>query len=72
MSSTNGAIHSAGRSFLVETLISSLILVIGIVLLIYMISVESEPGALPLLLVVVGLGWLVATRIRARARHRAV
>lgn len=53
----------------VHAILSALILAVGLVLLVYMIVVESEPGALPLLLVVVGLGWQIATRVRMRA-HR--
>jgi hypothetical protein len=33
----------------------ALIVTIGVLLLIYMITVESEPGAIPLLLIVAGI-----------------
>lgn len=45
-------------------LISAVTIAIGIVLLIYMISVESEPGAIPLLLVTLGAGCYGITRFR--------
>jgi hypothetical protein len=45
-----------------HTLISLIIVFLGLVLLIYMISVESEPGAIPLLLIVGGTGWYFITR----------
>ncbi len=54
----------------VHAILSALTLVVGLVLLVYMIRVESEPGALPLLLVVLGLGWQIATRVRMRAHQR--
>jgi hypothetical protein len=48
--------------------IALLILAIGLALMTMMIVIESEPGALPLLLVLLGsVGYLVA-RIRGRAR----
>ncbi|HLA64760.1 MAG TPA: hypothetical protein VK610_10055 [Rhodothermales bacterium] len=50
-----------------HAILSAVILGIGLVLLVYMIVVEDEPGALPLGLVVVGLGWQIATRVRMRA-----
>jgi len=42
--------------------ISILIIVIGFILLIFMIIVEDEPGAIPLLLIVVGSVWFIYTR----------
>jgi hypothetical protein len=41
------------------------------VLLIYMISVESEPGAIPLLLMVGGTGWYFITRFRSQSSVEA-
>lgn len=41
--------------------LSIILTFIGIVLLTYMVIVESEPGALPLLLIVVGAGWFFIT-----------
>lgn len=35
--------------------ISLLIIILGILLLIYMIKVEDEPGALPLLILIIGI-----------------
>ena len=43
------------------------VLVIGLVLMAWMIYAESEPGALPLLLVLGGGGWAVVTRARCRS-----
>jgi hypothetical protein len=67
--SMNPARLNAANSLSIQTLLSSLILVMGLVLMIYMIRVESEPGALPLLMVIVGLGWLTGTLVRARTNR---
>lgn len=47
--------------------LSILIIVIGVVLMLYMIAVEDEPGGIPLLLIVLGVGLYIITRIRMRA-----
>lgn len=43
-------------------LLSLLTLSVGVLLLIYMISVEDEPGAIPLLLIIIGTGWYFISR----------
>jgi hypothetical protein len=53
-----------------QTRMSLLMIVIWVVLLSMMILVESEPGALPLLLIVSGLGWYGITRVRMRSQHK--
>lgn len=50
-----------------QTWISAAILVIGLALMAFMISTESEPGALPLALVLIGGIWLFVARRRARS-----
>jgi hypothetical protein len=40
---------------------------IGVALLAYMIPVEGEPGLIPLLLIVVGVGWYFVARARSRS-----
>jgi hypothetical protein len=55
-----------GRKLVVHTVLSILVTVIGVVLLIYMITAEDEPGALPLLLIVSGVAWLIIARVRLR------
>lgn len=35
---------------------------LGFVLFIYMITVEDEPGALPLLLIITGVVWFIISR----------
>lgn len=39
---------------------------LGIILLIYMIKVEDEPGALPLLLIIIGAIWLIINQYQAK------
>ncbi len=46
----------------------ALLVVVGVVLLIYMVVVESEPGALPLLMIMLGVGWWVIGRGRRSNR----
>jgi uncharacterized membrane-anchored protein len=52
----------------VHVLLPALTVLIGGVLLTYMVSVESEPGAIPLLLIALGSGWYFLTRYRFRSR----
>lgn len=47
-----------------RTRVSVLTLVIGIALLVMMVTVEDEPGALPLFLILAGGGSLLWTKLR--------
>lgn len=51
----------------VNVLISVLTTMIGVTLMVYMIIVEREPGAIPLLLIVLGIGWYFVTRDGVRS-----
>ena len=53
-----------------HTLLASALLLVGLGLVAFMVVVEGEPGALPLLLVVAGGAWLIVTRWRVRRRAR--
>ncbi|HEX2203181.1 MAG TPA: hypothetical protein VHG91_07775 [Longimicrobium sp.] len=66
---TDDTTRDAGRRLKVHRLLSVLTIVTGVVLMIFMISTESEPGAIPLLLIVLGTGWYFVTRARIRSRH---
>lgn len=55
----------------IQSLLSVLLAVIGIVLMTFMIIVESEPGALPLLLILVGAGWYFITKFKIELQHVA-
>lgn len=54
-----------------RTLWPILILVTGILLLIMKVIADSEPGAIPLLLIVSGGGWYWAGKIKGRSRSEA-
>jgi len=47
-----------------------LTLVTGIVLMIYMIYEEGELGAIPILLVTMGVGWYSIARVRTQSQHK--
>lgn len=68
--STDNTTPNTMEKLKVHTILSVLTTVIGLVLMIYMIYVESEPGAIPLLLVVFGTGWYLITRVRIRSHHK--
>jgi hypothetical protein len=68
--SADNTIQAGSRKQKVHTLLASAIFLIGLALMIFMITTESEPGALPLLLVVIGIGWLLIARFALRPRHK--
>ena len=49
----------------VQKMLSALTVVIGFVLMSGKIYADSEPGAIPMLLVVLGAGWYLVARVRA-------
>lgn len=59
-----------GRGLAVQRAIAAGILAIGLALLAFMVTVEGEPGLLPLLLVLAGGAWLALAQTRLRARRR--
>lgn len=46
--------------------IPGIALVLGLILLIYMVTVEDEPGALPLLLIVSGVAGLLWNKLTSQ------
>lgn len=60
----------AGRRAKVHTVLATITIVLGAVLLFFMITVEDEPGAIPLALLVGGGIWLFVTRSRIRSQHK--
>ena len=62
--------ENGGSNRKAHAVLSALTVALGVLLLIYMIVVEDEPGALPLLLIVVGSGWYLITRARVRSDQR--
>jgi hypothetical protein len=53
----------------VHTLLSLLVIAVGLVLMAYKIYADSEPGLIPLLLVVLGIGWYTVTRARIGSQN---
>jgi hypothetical protein len=66
--STDHTIQDDPKRLKLHRTLAAIIIVVGLILLIYMITVESEPGLLPLLLIVLGTGWYILTRARMRSR----
>lgn len=56
----------------IHKLISILMTLIGISLMTFMVIIEDEPGAIPLLLIVVGAGGYIITRHSIRSQHERV
>lgn len=54
------------KTLQIQKALSLLTVAIGIALLGYMVSVEGEPGALPLLMVTAGMVWYFVIRQRRR------
>lgn len=67
--STDQTIRDANKKSPVQTIPAVLIVAIGLVLMIGKMYVDSEPGAIPLLMVVLGTGWYLVARARARSHH---
>jgi len=57
------------KHHIIHKSLSLLLTFIGIILATYMVIEESEPGALPLLLIVVGAGWYFITRFNSRSQQ---
>ena len=64
------AIQNTSEKLKRHTLISVITIAIGVVLMIYMIFVEDEPGGIPLLLIVFGIGGYFVTRVRIRSHQK--
>lgn len=54
----------------VHKILSILTIAIGLVLMLVKIYADSEPGAIPLLLVILGIGWYFITQVRSRSQHK--
>ncbi len=57
------------KNLKIASLLSALTIAIGMVLMIFMILVENEPGVIPLLLIIVGTGWHFIIRHNSRSQH---
>ena len=56
----------------INSTLSGLMIISGTALLIYMIRVEDEPGALPLLLIILGTAWffIIQNRIKNQVKKQ--
>ena len=68
--STDNTMQHTSKKLRVHTILSALTLAMGAALMAYMIVVESEPGLLPLVLVIAGAGWCAVTRVRVRSHRK--
>jgi len=50
-------------------MVSVLVTVIGAALLVFMITQEGEPGAIPLFMITAGFGWYLATAYTSCSRQ---
>lgn len=50
--------------------IAVLMIVIGFVLMVMKIYADSEPGAIPLLLVILGIAWYCIAQLRMRSQQK--
>ena len=64
------AIQNTSEKLKRHTPISVITIAIGVVLMIYMIFVEDEPGGIPLLLIVFGIGGYFVMRVRIRSHQK--
>lgn len=53
-----------------QTLLPKLIMVVGILLMVFKIFADNEPGAIPLLLILVGAVWYFVKRVQLRSQNR--
>ena len=65
---TSSTVGPTSRKLIVHTVLSLVTFVLGVAMLIYMITVEDEPGAVPLGLIVLSIGWYLIARARLRPR----
>jgi hypothetical protein len=56
------------RTWSVQKAMSLAVSVLGCLLMAGKIHADSEPGAIPLLMVALGIAWQLVVRIRSRAR----
>lgn len=54
------------QKFKINRILSGIMILLGTTLMIYMIKVEDEPGALPLLLIILGTAWFFINQYRLK------
>ena len=63
-------VRMAGKTTNVHAGISIIVTVVGLALMIFKIYEDSEPGLIPLLLVLGGVAWYLITRLRNPAQQK--
>jgi hypothetical protein len=58
------------RQTRLHTRLAVLIVGIGLVLMVRQMYFDNEPGAIPLLLITLGIAWFLITRARIRSKAR--
>ena len=54
---------------MVHKILSVIVTLIGFALLVFMITQEGEPGAVPLIMITAGIGWFLASGYYSRSRQ---
>lgn len=52
----------------VQRTLSILLMTVGLVLMIFMITVEDEPGAIPLFMILSGIVWFFKTQLKNKTK----
>lgn len=52
----------------VQRTLSIVLITVGLMLMIFMITVEDEPGAIPLFMILSGIVWFFKTRLRNKIK----
>ena len=58
--------NEISQTLKISQIIASIMLFLGICLLVFMITVEGEPGALPLILILLSTIWLFVLRYKSK------
>lgn len=57
------------KDWTMKTLVPALVVLLGLALMVVKIIEDGEPGAIPLSLIVIGVGWLLIPRARKWRHH---
>ncbi len=58
------------RTLKINTYLSLLMITLGVIFLAYMILVEDEPGAIPLLMTIIGICWYFLTKWKLKSYNK--
>lgn len=56
-------------NYKIQKLLSTLMILLGTLLLVFMIVVEDEPGAVPLVMLAAGTFWLFSIRSKIKSKN---